>query len=77
MKRTTPLAGISAFAVALLLSACATSANNSGGEASSAPTEEEGVSPKLTNCTNKMKNDAPKMKAEIEMITFQVANCSE
>ena len=39
MKRRTPLAGISAFAVGLLLSACATSANNSGGEASSAPTE--------------------------------------
>ena len=61
MKRKTPLAGISAFAVAVLLSACATSANNSGGEASSAPTEEEGVSPKLTNCTNKMKNDAPQV----------------
>ena len=61
MKRKTPLAGISAFAVAVLLSACATSANNSGGEASSAPTEEESTSPKLTNCTNKMKNDAPQV----------------
>src|SRR5687768_17333154 len=61
MKRTTPLAGISAFAVALLLSACATSANNSGGEASSAPTEEEGGSPKLTNCSKGTKIDAPQV----------------
>ena len=54
MKRSIPLTGISAVAVGLLLSACATSANNSGGQASGAPTESEGVSPKLTNCTNKI-----------------------
>ena len=61
MRKSIPLTGISALAVGLLLSACATSANNSGGEASGAPTESEGVSPKLTNCTNKMKNDAPQV----------------
>ena len=32
-----------------------------GAQASGAPTESEGVSPKLTNCTNKMKNDAPQV----------------
>ena len=62
MKRSIPMTGISAVAVGLLLSACATSANNSGGQASGAPTESEGVSPKLTNCTNKIaKTDAPQV----------------
>jgi multiple sugar transport system substrate-binding protein len=55
------LAAASAIALSLVLSACATSANNSGGGASNAPVEEEGTSPKLTNCTNKMKNDAPQV----------------
>ena len=41
MKNRTRLATVSAVAVGLLLSACATSANNSGGGASGAPTEEE------------------------------------
>ena len=61
MKRTTRFAGVVALATGLLLSACATSANNSGGGASGAPTEEEKTPPKLTNCTNKMKNDAPQV----------------
>jgi multiple sugar transport system substrate-binding protein len=61
MKRTTRFAGVVALATSLLLSACATSANNSGGGASGAPTEEEKTPPKLTNCTNKMKNDAPQV----------------
>lgn len=62
MKRKPFLAGLSAVALSVLLSACATSANNTGGgDAGGAATESEGVSPKLTNCTNKMKNDAPQV----------------
>jgi multiple sugar transport system substrate-binding protein len=61
MRRTRHLAGISALAAGLLLAACATSAENTGSGASGAPSEEEGTSPKLTNCTNKMMNDAPQV----------------
>ena len=61
MKRPV-LASVSAIAVSMLLAACATSGNTSGGGgASSAPAEEQGTSPKLTNCTNKMLNDAPQV----------------
>jgi len=56
------LASATGIALALALSACATSANNSGGGGGgSAPSEEAGTSPKLTNCTNKMMNDAPQV----------------
>ena len=61
MKRRKRFAGVMALATGLLLSACATSANNSGGGASGAATEEEKTPPKLTNCTNEMKNDAPQV----------------
>src|SRR5918993_4924555 len=61
MKKGARFTGAVALATGLLLSACATSANNSGGGAGSAPTEEEKTPPKLTNCTNKMKNDAPQV----------------
>lgn len=61
--RKSILAGASGIALVLALSACATSANNSGGGGGgSAPSaEESGTSPKLTDCTNKMKNDAPQV----------------
>jgi multiple sugar transport system substrate-binding protein len=60
--RKSILAGVSGIALALALSACATSANNSGGGGGGAPSaEESGTSPKLTDCTNKMKNDAPQV----------------
>ncbi|MCW2811007.1 MAG: hypothetical protein JWP61_1465 [Friedmanniella sp.] len=54
------LTGLSAVAVTVLLAACATSGNNpsGGGQAAS---EEAGTSPKLTNCSNKMMNDAPQV----------------
>src|SRR3954447_19944068 len=61
MKNRARLAAVSAVAASLLLSACATSGNNSGGNAGGAPTEEEQTPPRLTNCTNKMKNDAPQV----------------
>jgi multiple sugar transport system substrate-binding protein len=59
--RKSILAGASGIALALALSACATSANNSGGGGSAPAAEESGTSPKLTDCTNKMKNDAPQV----------------
>ena len=56
------LASVSAVALSLALAGCATSANNSGGGGGAAPAAEEtGTSPKLTNCTNKMLNDAPQV----------------
>ena len=62
MKKKSLLASLSAVGLSVLLSACATSANNqNGGSGAGAPTEEEGTSPKLTNCTNEMKNDAPQV----------------
>ena len=61
MKNRTRLAAISAVAAGLLLSACATSANNSGARRRRADRGGEDTSPKLTNCTNKMKNDAPQV----------------
>lgn len=60
--RKSLLATASGVALALTLSACATSANNSGGGGSApGPAQETGTSPKLTDCTNKMKNDAPQV----------------
>ncbi|MGI3780018.1 MAG: hypothetical protein ACRYG2_04495, partial [Janthinobacterium lividum] len=61
--RKSILAGATGIALALALSACATSANNGGGGGGgSAPSAEaSGTSPKLTDCTNKMKNDAPQV----------------
>jgi len=59
--RKSILAGVSGIALALALSACATSANNSGGGGSAPSAEESGTSPKLTDCTNKMMNDAPQV----------------
>lgn len=62
MKKKSLLASLSAVGLSLLLSACATSANNQNGSGgASAPVQEEGTSPKLTNCTNKMMNDAPQV----------------
>jgi multiple sugar transport system substrate-binding protein len=59
MKKRPLLAGIPAVALAMALAACATAGNNPpGGGASSEP---PGTSPKLTNCTNKMLNDAPQV----------------
>lgn len=52
------LAGIPAVALTVTMAACATSANNSGGGAApDGPINH----PKLTNCTNKMMNDAPQV----------------
>ena len=63
MKKPSLLLGASAVALALALAGCATSGNNSGGGGGggAASSEPPGTSPKLTNCTNKMKNDAPQV----------------
>lgn len=60
MKRPV-LASLSAIALSVLLAACATSGNNGGGASTAPSAEESGTSPKLTNCTNKMLNDAPQV----------------
>ena len=63
MKKPSLLLGASAVALALALAGCATSGNNSGGGGGggAASSEPPGTSPKLTNCTNKMMNDAPQV----------------
>ena len=63
MKKPSLLLGASAVALALALAGCATSGNNSGGGGGggAASCEPPGTSPRLTNCTNKIKNDAPQV----------------
>jgi multiple sugar transport system substrate-binding protein len=60
VKKKSLLAGVSAIAMTMVLAACATSSGNSGGGGGGA-SEAAGTSPKLTNCTNKMLNDAPQV----------------
>jgi len=58
MRVKTWVGAVSMMTAGRLLSACATSAN---GPAAGSSTEAETTPPKLTNCTNKMMNDAPQV----------------